>query len=100
MLLRLMFNISLAHRCGCFVSYTPHKTTITPQLTSPNRYPDQMILNIKDVMLYPSNLHAALIQEKPYSGKRPCLALRRAAFLPPACWRVSSGVLYETAPRH
>jgi len=36
-----------------------------------------------------------LYRKKPYLGKHPCLALRRATFLPPASWRVSSGVFYE-----
>jgi len=36
-----------------------------------------------------------LYTKKHYSGKRLCLALRRATFLPPASWRVSSGVFYE-----
>ena len=36
-----------------------------------------------------------LYREKPYLGKHPCLALRRATFLPPASWRVSSGVFYD-----
>jgi hypothetical protein len=32
-----------------------------------------------------------------FPGKRIHLALWRAAFLPPASWRVSSGVFYEEA---
>jgi hypothetical protein len=36
-----------------------------------------------------------LYRKKPLLGKRFCLAYRRAAFLPPASWRVSSGVFYD-----
>ncbi len=36
-----------------------------------------------------------LYRKGPYLSKRSCLALQRVAFLPPASWRVSSGVFYD-----
>jgi hypothetical protein len=62
------------------------------------RYPYRVILQICMASLVLVTPTLQLCKKKPYSRKRICLALRRAALPPPlAGWGVSSGGFYDRA---
>ena len=60
------------------------------------RYPHQVVLRAYTACLVLLTPMPQLYRREPFSGKHPYLALQRATFLPPASWRVSSGVFYES----